>query len=35
MLAYKTQAAGKTNTYYSTGPNCGGTGWIMFGVDVR
>ncbi len=34
MLAYKTQDAGKTNTYYFTGPNCGGTGWIMFDADV-
>jgi len=34
VLAYKTQDAGKTNTYYFTGPNCGGTGWIMFDVNV-
>ena len=34
VVAYKTQDAGKTNTYYFTGPNCGGTGWIMFDVDV-
>jgi hypothetical protein len=34
VLAYKTQDAGKTNTYYFTGPNCGGSGWIMFDVDV-
>src|SRR5215471_4434974 len=25
VVAYKTQDAGKTNTYYFTGPNCGGT----------
>jgi len=34
VIAYKTQDAGKTNTYYFTGPSCGGTGWIMFDVDV-
>jgi hypothetical protein len=34
VLAYKTQDAGKTNTYYFTGPNCGGTSWIMFDVNV-
>jgi hypothetical protein len=28
------QFPGKTNTYYFTGPNCGGTGWIMFDVNV-
>jgi len=34
VLAYKTQDAGKINTYYFTGPNCGGTGWIIFDVNV-
>ena len=34
VVADKTQDAGKTNTYYFTGPNCGGTGWIMFDVNV-
>ena len=34
VLAYKTQDAGKTNTYCFIGPNCGGTGWIMFDVNV-
>jgi len=34
VLAYKTQDAGETNAYYFTGPNCGGTGWIMFDVNV-
>ena len=34
VLSYKTQDAGKTNAYYFTGPNCGGTGWIMFDVNV-
>ena len=34
VLAYKTQDAGKINTYYFTGPNWGGTGWIIFDVNV-
>jgi hypothetical protein len=34
VLAYKTQDAGKINTYYFTGPNCGGTGWIIFDINV-
>ena len=34
VLAYKTQDTGKINTYYFTGPNCDGTGWIMFDVNV-
>ena len=34
VLAYKTQDTGKINTYYFTGPNWGGTGWIIFDVNV-
>ena len=28
------QDADRTNTFNFTGPYCGGTGWIMFDVDV-